>query len=179
MTDERTDDRLKKEPGVARVSRAASDRKFTEDRTLNDDERLEMFRQQMFNDALPNLPDIPGYHTIWLTTTNPRDTIHMRTRLGYELIRSEDIPGFESITLKTGEYSGHIGINEMVAAKLPMSLYQAFMREAHHNEPQRQADALNQAIEAHKANAERDGGRIDEGDGIEDLRRSAPAPTDF
>ena len=80
------DDRLKKELGASRRTREAEERKVTEDRTVSDDDRLEMFRQQLFNDALPDLPELPGYHSIWLTTTNPRDSIHHRIRLGYEPI---------------------------------------------------------------------------------------------
>ena len=50
------DDRLKKEIGAGRRSRASEDRNVTEDRVRTDDDRLMMFRQQMFNDALPDLP---------------------------------------------------------------------------------------------------------------------------
>jgi hypothetical protein len=70
------DDRLKKELGASRRTREVEDRKVTQDRAVSEDDRLEMFRQQLFNDALPDLPELPGYHTIWLTTTNPRDSIH-------------------------------------------------------------------------------------------------------
>ena len=76
MTEERMDDRLKKEQlSVSRRDRAMDDRQATENRELSDDERLEMFRMQLYNDALPNIPDIPGFHVCWLTTTNKNDTI--------------------------------------------------------------------------------------------------------
>lgn len=185
MTDERSDDRLKKELGVARRSRASDDRPITEDRVLSDDERLEMFRRELYNDALPNLPQIPGYHCCWLTTNfQGGDTIHKRLRLGYELIRSEEIPGYDHISLKTGEYAGHIGVNEMVAAKIPEGLYRGYMRISHHEQPQGLVDGLNTQIDGYRAEAERSGGRIttDVGEGIDglaELRRSAPAPTDF
>ena len=111
MTEERMDDRLKKELGVSRQSRAAEDRTITENREMTDDERLEMFRMNLYNDHLPNIPDIPGYHVCWLTTTNKSDTIQQRSRLGYELIRAEDVPGMELVTQKTGEYAGCIAVN--------------------------------------------------------------------
>ena len=104
MNDDRMDDRLKKEQGVARRARAMDDRQVTENRAVTDDERLEMFRMQMHNDALPDLPPIPGYHVCWLTTTNPRDPIQRRTQLGYEPVRPEDAPGLEFATQKTGEW---------------------------------------------------------------------------
>ena len=81
------DERLKKTADVSRQSRAATDRAVTENRLISDDDRVEMFRSQFFQDALPDLPKIPGYHTCWLTTTNPRDSIQMRIRLGYEPIK--------------------------------------------------------------------------------------------
>lgn len=95
MENERMDDRLKKELGVARRSRGMDDRQVTEDRGISDDDRLEMFRAQLFNDALPDLPEIPGYHVCWLTTTNPRDPIHRRIQLGYEPVKAEEVPGME------------------------------------------------------------------------------------
>lgn len=158
-----------------RAGRDAEDRTVTERRDLTDDERLDLFRNTLFNDVLPDLPDIPGYHVCWLSTTHQSDTIPRRMRLGYEPVRSTEISGFEFATLKTGEYAGHVGVNEMVAFKLPLNLYQAYMQEAHHNEPARQVEAIEAQIDALKGSAERDGGRIVEGDGMEELRRSAPS----
>lgn len=144
-----TDGRLKKELSVSRQSRQTEDRRTTHDREISEDERLEMFRMQLYNDALPNIPDIPGYHVCWLTTTNKGDTIQHRTRLGYELVRAGDVPGMELITLKTGEYAGCVAVNEMIAAKLPLTLYHRYMQEAHHDAPMREeskmADASAQA----------------------------------
>ena len=56
------DERLKKELGAGRGSRAMSDRAVTERRDISDDDRLQMFQQALFNDALPDLPNLPGYH---------------------------------------------------------------------------------------------------------------------
>lgn len=158
----------------ARRSRDADDRTVTERRDLSDDERIEMFRTTFFNDVLPDVPDIPGYHVCWLSTTHPTDTIPRRLRLGYELIKATDIPGYESASLKTGEYAGCIGVNEMVAAKLPMHLWEAFMQEAHHNAPAREDEIIAQKIDRFHEDAARDKGKIIEEDGMQDLRRSAP-----
>jgi len=43
--------------------------------------------------------------------------------MGYEPIKPEDVPGWEYATLKTGDWAGFIGVNEMLAFKLPMDLY--------------------------------------------------------
>lgn len=179
MTEERMDDRLKKEQGVARRSRAIEDRQVTENRVVGDDERLEMFRMQMHNDALPDLPNITGYHVCWLTTTNPRDPIHRRMQLGYEPVKPEEVPGLEFATQKTGEWAGFIAVNEMLAFKLPESLYQAFMKEAHYDAPLREENKLAETADLMRQQAEQSGGRLIEGDGMEDMRFNAPYQSDF
>ena len=175
MTEERMDQRLKRELDDGRRPRAAQDRHVTEDRQMSDDERLEMFRMQLYNDHLPNIPDIPGYHVCWLTTTNKSDTIQQRMRLGYELIRAEDVPGMELVTQKTGEYAGCIAVNEMLAAKLPLSLYYRYMQEAHHDAPLREEDKLAETAEIMREQAERSGSRLLEGDGMSEMREYVPA----
>lgn len=168
------DDRLKKELGVNRRSREMSDRPVTQRRDVSDNDRLEMFRQQLFNDALPDLPEIPGFHLCWLTTTNPRDSIHRRMQLGYEPVRPEEVPGMEYASVKTGEWSGFIGVNEMLAFKLPMTLYQAFMQEAHHDAPLREEEKLAETAEIMREQAARSGSTMYEGDGMTALRQEAP-----
>lgn len=165
-----SDERLKKIADPARQSRASQNREATENRELSDDDRVEMFRQQFFQSALPDLPKIDGYHTCWLTTTNPRDTIQARARLGYEPVKPEDVPGWEYATIKTGEYAGFIGVNEMLAFKIPMRLYQMFMEEAHFNAPAREDEKLVAMTEGLREQAERAGGKLIEGDGMADLR---------
>ena len=173
------DDRLKKELGASRRSRALDDRPVTEQRDVSDNDRLEMFRQRLFNDALPDIPDIPGWHICWLTTTNPRDPIHRRIQLGYEPVKPEEVYGMEYATLKTGEWAGHIAVNEMLAFKLPMSLYQKFMQEAHHDAPLREENKLAETAEIMREQAARVGGKLIEGDGMTDMYEPAPRPAAF
>jgi hypothetical protein len=169
------DDRLKKEIGAGRRSRASEDRTVTEDRVRTDDDRLAMFRQQMFNDALPDLPPIPGYHVCWLTTTNPRDSIHRRMMLGYTPVTLEDAPGLDHSTLKTGEYAGLLGINEMIAFKLPMHLYEAFMQEAHHIKPAQEAERLNYEAQSLSEQGRRSGLQIEMEEGMAEIGSNEPA----
>lgn len=173
------DDRLAKDIDLVgspnKGSRKAQDRNVTENRELTEQDRLEMFRNTLFNDALPDLPKMPGFHLCWLTTTNPRDPIRKRLQLGYELLTPEMAPGLIDATIKTGEYAGCIAINEMLAARIPMSLYQGYMHVAHHEAPQAEQEKLNQAVDAMRDQAERHGGAIVEGDGTAELRRSAPS----
>lgn len=173
------DDRLKTELSVGRRSRRNDDREVVENRAVSEDDRLEMFRNQLFNDALPDLPDIPGWHVCWLTTTNPRDPIHRRMQLGYEPVRPEEVPGMEYATQKTGEYAGMIGVNEMLAFKLPQSLYQKFMREAHYDAPLREEEKLAETAEIMREQAARMGATLFEGDGMTEMRETAPRLTDF
>ena len=169
-----TDERLKKELGAGRQSREMEDRQVVENREVTDDDRLEMFRAQLFNDALPDLPDMPGYHVCWLTTTNPRDPIHRRIQLGYEPIKAAEVPGMEFASVKTGEWSGLIGVNEMIAFKLPMSLYQKFMQEAHHDAPLREENKLAETAEIMRQQAEGSGSTLFEGDGLQEMREHNP-----
>lgn len=169
------DDRLKKEIGAGRRSRASEDRAVTEDRVRSDDVRLEMFRQQMLNDALPDLPPIPGYHVCWLTTTNPRDSIHRRMMLGYTPVTAEDAPGLDYCTVKTGEYAGLIGVNEMIAFKLPLNLYEAFMQENHHDRPAQEEGRLQDAAEALVEQSNRQNTPVTLEDGYQSLNAGQPA----
>jgi hypothetical protein len=178
MTNSTEDSRLKKDADFdvvrRRDTRQSEAREVTENREVSENDRLEMFRNQLFNDALPDLPNISGYHVCWLTTTNPRDPIHRRMQLGYEPVKPEEVPGMEYASVKTGEWAGFIGVNEMLAFKLPESLYQAFMREAHYDAPMREEAKLAEVAEIMRQQAERAGAAIIEEDGMQDLR--APQP---
>jgi hypothetical protein len=160
-----TDERLKKDAGDSRTNRVLQDRAVTESRELSEDERVAMFRQQFFQSSLPDLPAIPGWHMCWLTTTNPRDSIQMRIRLGYEPVKADDVPGWEYATLKTGDWQGFIGVNEMLAFKLPLSLYEKYMREAHHDAPLREEEKLTDTAEFLEQQAKSSKSRITVGDG--------------
>lgn len=165
-----TDERLiRKSAGDLRRPRTMVDRPVTENRTTSDNERVELFRQSFFQSALPDLPKIDGFHVCWLTTTNPRDSIQARARLGYVPVKPEEIAGWEHATVKTGEYAGLIGVNEMVAFKLPIELYDMYMREAHHDAPHREEERLQDTIRTIEDQAKGTGGRLDVGDGSREL----------
>jgi len=169
-----SDERLKKSADN-RESRAMTDRPVVEDRAVSEGERVEMFRQQFFQSALPDLPKLPGWHTCWLTTTNPRDSIQARLRLGYEPVKPEDVPGWEYAAIKTGEWQGFIGVNEMLAFKLPSSLYQAYMKEAHHDAPLREEEKLTDTADFMSQQARASGSNIMIGDGNSELGKDRRA----
>lgn len=144
MTDQNNEDRLRKTSSVSRDDRAMEDRAVTENREMTDADRIELFKMQLFQNVLPDLPKIPGYHVCWLSTTSQNDTILSRERLGYTPITRADIPGwdYDKVSLKTGEYAGLIGLNEMLAYKITDKLYQAYMTHSHHTAPNEQDGKL-------------------------------------
>jgi len=170
------DERLKKTVDTGRRSRAMEDRAVTESRELSDDDRVQMFRDAFYQSALPDLPEIPGYHVCWLTTTNPRDPIQGRFRLGYEPVKPEEVPGWEYASVKTGEYAGLIGVNEMIAAKLPERLYFRLMREAHHDAPLREEERITSDMDSMSERARGSKSRMIEDEGMSSLREAAPNP---
>lgn len=174
-----SDERLKKSAGEGRDSRAMQDRAVTENRALSDEDRVAMFRQQFFQSSLPDLPKIPGWHMCWLTTTNTRDSIQTRIRLGYEPVKPEDVPGWEYATLKTGDWAGFIGVNEMLAFKLPISLYEMYMKEAHHDAPLREEEKLTDTAEFLEEQAKASKSRVTMGDGHAEIGQQRKAQFDL
>lgn len=152
------------------------DRPVMENRQLQGEQRMDAFRSQFSQAVLPDLPKIPGYHVIWLSTTNPRDSIHARMRLGYTPIKPEEIPGWEFASLKTGEWAGCIGINEMLAFKIETEQYEKYMLEAHHNQPLNEAEKLTATVDQIRSQARGMGSDVSVGDGMEDLRRPVRTP---
>lgn len=149
--------RIQRDAVIKRSSESRSDRaeksRESETREISDDERLDMLRQSMFQSSLPDLPKKEGMHRCWLTTTNPRDSVPMRERLGYRLLREADVPGFEFAVTKGGQYDGCIMVNEMIAAELPTRLFERYMANNHHQEPLFQEEAIAAKQKQHQEEA--------------------------
>jgi hypothetical protein len=134
----------------ARADRLASDRAATENRETNDATRLEekLAILRDVNTKLPTPPEIPGYHLCWLTTTNQSDPLEHRFRLGYELVKPSELPGFALPTQQSGEAtSDRIAINEMVLAKIEQKQWLAYMKHLHHDLPIEQANNLKNSVQ--------------------------------
>lgn len=166
-----------------REDRAMNDRAITQRRQLTDEERVELLKRANFQSSLPNIPKIPGYHVCWVSTTHPNDTPQGRMQLGYEFIQRSEIPEFTYVDSKSTEFPGVISWREMVAMKVPLHLYQAFMEEVHHNEPAKQEESIyNDALAAGEqaAQSARRGGRM-KGPvievGTEELGQAREAPS--
>lgn len=161
------------------AEREANDREFTEDREMTEDERLEFFRDSLNQSVLPDLPKMAGYHVFWATTTNARDSIQWRIRIGYRPIRAEETPGWQGVTITSGEYAGVIAVNEMLAMRIPMSLYNKYMREVHHTLPMQEQEKIRQQIRRVSEDAARRGSKVVEGEGMNELARRVAPPAQF
>jgi hypothetical protein len=161
------------------AERERNDREHTEDRDMTEDERLELFRESLHQSVLPDLPPMPGYHTFWATTTNPRDSIAWRLRIGYSLIRAEDCPAWDGISIKSGDYAGAISVNEMLGMRIPLALYNSFFREVHHNMPLAEEEKIRSSVERVSADARQRGSKVTEGDGMAELAKRVRPPPEF
>lgn len=145
---------------------------------LSEDEHFALFQEDAMSSVLPDLPHKQGYHVFWATTNNPRDPIARRLRMGYEFIRPDEIPGWGGIPATNGPFGNVIQVNEMVAMQIPLRLYNRMMREVHHTRPLGEEEKIRANLNAIRENAERQGSRVAEGDGMPLLVQRAPTPRD-
>jgi hypothetical protein len=137
---------------------------------------------ELTSDALPRLPQRPGIHFCWLTTTNPSDPIHRRLRIGYRLCRASDFPELDTYAVRAEgqDYSGHIMCNEMIMAEIPEDRYQRMMHEFHYRMPLQEEAGLRAQTEAFIQDHRDSKGRplVTLESGIQELGH-VPAPTRF
>jgi hypothetical protein len=175
------DSRLKKSlsAGGREQSRVSHDpvREAPEETFVSSEERRKMWKDEWTQSALPNAPDLPGWHVCWLSTTNSYDSIDKRIRLGYIPVKSEDVPGFENYRVKAGEHAGYIACNEMLLFKIPMDMYQEIMAHFHHDAPLEEANKIRMQAEQSVGRDSRGRplGQV-EGEGIEQMDKPLPAP---
>ena len=175
------DSRLKKSLNAGgRETRASEDasRAAPEEKFISAQERRKMFSDEWTQSALPKLPEVPGWHLCWLSTTNSYDSIDKRIRLGYVPVKTEEIPGFENFRVKAGEHAGFIACNEMLLFKIPMEVYQDIMLQMHHEAPNDEADKIR--VQAENLQGARDSsgkalGKV-EGEGFGNMDRTVKAP---
>jgi len=155
------------------LNRAAPEEKF-----VSAQERRKMWSDEWTQSALPKLPEIPGWHLCWLSTTNSYDSIDKRYRLGYTPVKSDEFPGFENYRVKAGEHVGFIACNEMILCKIPMELYQDIMLQVHHEAPMEEADKIRVQFEQVQGNRDSSGkslGQV-EGEGFGSFDRQVSSP---
>lgn len=146
--------------------------------SLSDDEArtradyIKAFAQEMYNNILPETPKIPGYHTCWVSTTNPSDTPQRREAHGYTRVRPDDLPGYDHIALTQGTFAGCIGLNEMILMKLPTDLWHAFMKISHEDRPYEQENTVRDVVRYLQESARDGGGDVYLGAGTDALMRN-------
>lgn len=154
-----------------RQDRAMQDREVVEDRELTEAERLALFQQDHFQMALPDLPKKPGFHMIWLSTTSKSSPIGHMMKLGYKLCTPADVPGWDFNRIDDGAYEGYIGVNEMIAAMIPESLYQTYMKINHFDRPREQARSIYDKADQMNQAAQEVKGRVDFEEGMADFKQ--------
>ena len=175
------DSRLKKTLNAGgRESRSSQDssRAAPEEAFISKQERRKMWSDEWTQSALPKVPDIPGWHLCWLSTTNGYDSIDKRMRLGYVPVKADELPGFDNYRVKAGEDIGFIACNEMRLYKLPMEVYQEVMTQMHHEAPNEESDKVQIQVEQLQGNRDSSGRSLGsvEGEGFGNLNRNVPTP---
>ena len=174
------DSRLKKNLSAGgRENRASLDkvREAPEDQFVSSDERRKMWKDEWTQSALPQVPELKGWHLCWLSTTNSYDSIDKRIRLGYVPVKAEELPHFENYRVKAGEHVGYVACNEMLLYKLPMDLYQDVMSHFHHEAPLEEANKIR--LQAEQQVGRDSGGKTlgqIEGEGLSNIDKPIPAP---
>jgi len=125
-----------------------------------DAERRAIIRQEWTQSVLPRPPEIPGFHTCWLSTTSTVDTIHRRLKVGYTLVRKDELKDFEAENVQSGtnQYSDYVTCNEMVLGKIPSEMYQSAMAEFHHFGPQNEERAIRSRVQQNAEELNREAG---------------------
>ena len=171
-----------------------SDPSMRQDRVVASQERerdsgkedVKLGRQSIRNefvfDALPTPPKVPGWHFVWLSTTNKQDTIRKRLQMGYVLVKPEECKELVSLKMHTGEYEGLVGVNEMILAKIPEDLYQDYMLQLHSEAPDEMEEQIRDGMRNMiEMSARMSGGepllKIEGGDGLPNIERGSKKPT--
>jgi hypothetical protein len=175
------DSRLKKTLNAGgRESRSSQDssRAAPEEAFISKQERRKMWSDEWTQSALPKVPDLPGWHLCWLSTTNGYDSIDKRMRLGYVPVKADEFPGFDNFRVKAGEDIGFIACNEMRLYKLPMEVYQEVMTQMHHDAPNEESDKVRVQVEQLQGNRDSSGKSLGsvEGEGFGNLDRNVKTP---
>jgi hypothetical protein len=173
------DERLKKSLNTGRESRASLDqvRDAPENQSALSNERRKMWKDEWSQSALPDVPELKGWHFCWLSTTNSYDTIEKRMRLGYVPVMLDELPNFQNTRVKAeSQYPGQVSCNELLLYKLPMDIWQEVMTHFHHDEPQEMAEKVRVDMEQLSAR-DRSGRNLVSAEGdMGNIDKPKPAP---
>lgn len=149
MTGIDSDERIAKRADNGAARRGRPPLHASQDRTSTDLVRREDRRAMLrdVNTLLPPAPEMPSMHTFWATTTNQKDSIEGRQRLGYAFVTRSELPDFCLNTQKSGEATDdRIMVNEMVLMKIPQDLWEEDMMYKHFDMPKESIDNLKNSV---------------------------------
>ncbi len=146
------DERIAKraDNGSTRGNRLTLDRPQTENRENNDAVRRAERRAMLsdVNTLLPNPPKIPNFHTFWATTTNNKDSVENRQRMGYSFVTRAEMPDFLLSSQKMGESTeDRIMVNEMVLMKIDEATWEDDMLYKHYDLPAESMKNLKDSVQ--------------------------------
>ena len=129
-------------------SHAAQDYPVMGNVELSDTEYLSRFRSEQSGNILPKPPEIPGYHTCWIPekSNNAHDNVSTRERLGYSVVKHDELPGFCDTSNRSGQFEGCVSHEELILMKIPMRFYQLLMTDAHYTQPYEQEASIREKI---------------------------------
>lgn len=179
MTDKFSDERIVKKTDFSqsetRKDRAAADNERIMDETIA--AQIAALREGWSDNILPDIDGDPNFHYCWLSTTNQSDPIYRRLRLGYQLVKHDELKYLGTQNrVQSGEFEGCVSINELILAKIPMPLYQAIMSINHYEKPLQEEELLRANMK--KDEKDSDGRPLGKvfGDGIQQLGLPVPRP---
>lgn len=151
-------------------------------RTVSLEDLDSLLSSESITNVLPKPPVIPGYHTVWLSTTNANNPISMYESRGYSRVVPEDLVsgttgGQEFLRSAASDDTG-IRCNEMILYKVDSRVYHRIMTILHHDEPLRYEEGIHNRI-SNELVDEKTGRSLarEIGEGMEPQK--APAPLSF
>lgn len=166
------------------ANREFGNREWEHANAPTDPERRRAFRERWSQTHLPNLPTKDGEHRCWVSTNHPTDTPARRIALGYRVLMLDDVKGQgwnpEESSVKDGSATdGVVRWREMIGMSCPMEMFLQYMREFHHDQPLDMARDIYGGLEQAAAEVRDRGGRIELGEGLQEMARHRRAPTQF
>jgi hypothetical protein len=123
------------------------DRAWRDGRELTDEEFLASLQfDGGLNNILPKTPDVPGYHTMWASTTNEPDLRNRLDNLGYTFVKLEECPAYRNHTARSATIPGVVSFNEMVAVKIKKGREQLIAKRFHHDAPLNSEKAIKKKL---------------------------------
>lgn len=145
-----------------------------------DPERRRRIREKWGESVLPNLPERPGWHRCWVSTTHTIDTPQRRRRFGYSFVKMEDVrqAGWTADVdaVKDGTFAGCVMWRELVAMEIPQEDYLDYMQEFHSDQPYEAGRSLLDGLDELADTARSKGGRVTLEGSMEEFRQRILTP---